>query len=122
MLYNIAAPDANQQEHRGQLYFPEQEEEQQIERHEDAHHACFQQQQQCHVFFDSWFFPAAYDCQHSQQGIQNDHRQAQTVHAQEVINAESETVCRKVNPWQVYWILRTIEVTEIVAVESDLEK
>src|SRR5581483_5652110 len=42
MLEYIAAPDTDQQEHRGQLDLPEEEEEQQIERQEDAHHARLQ--------------------------------------------------------------------------------
>ncbi len=60
----IVAPDADQEEHGRQLDFPEKEEEQEVKRKEDAHHACLQDQQQGHVFFHPWLLPAADDCQH----------------------------------------------------------
>ena len=41
----LVAPDADQEIHRDQHHFPEQEEEEQVERDEDADHAGFQHQQ-----------------------------------------------------------------------------
>src|ERR1700692_1719585 len=59
MPYLVITPDTDQQEHRSQLDFPEQEEEDQINRHKDTHHTRFQQQDQGNIFFDALFFPAA---------------------------------------------------------------
>jgi len=42
----LATPDSDQEEHRHQRRFEEQVEEQQIERHEDADHRRFQDQQE----------------------------------------------------------------------------
>src|SRR5258706_5389924 len=44
MLDGFVAPDTDQQEHRGQLNLPEEEEEQQVNGHKHAHDARFQQQ------------------------------------------------------------------------------
>src|SRR6266849_4193495 len=73
MLQSIVAPDADKQEHGGQFDFPEKEEEQQVERHKDAHHTRFQQQQESHVFFNAHLFPAADDGKHGEQRVKNDH-------------------------------------------------
>ena len=48
-----AAPDADQQVHRNQHSFPEDEEEEEIERHEDAEHAGLQDQEPDVVFLDA---------------------------------------------------------------------
>jgi hypothetical protein len=48
-----AAPDADQEVHRDQHGFPENEEEEEIERHEDAEHAGLQNQEPDVVFFDA---------------------------------------------------------------------
>ena len=44
------APDADQEVHRDQHHFPEDVEQEEVERHEDADHAGLQQQQQDVVF------------------------------------------------------------------------
>ena len=46
----VAAPHADQEIHRHQHHFPEQVEEEEIERHENAQHAHLQQQEQNVVF------------------------------------------------------------------------
>ena len=66
MLHRLGAPDTDQQEHRGQLDFPEEEEEEQVSRQEDTHDACFQDQHERHIFLDTHLLPAADDSQHSQ--------------------------------------------------------
>ena len=48
-----AAPDADQQVHRDQHGFPENEEEEEIERHEDAEHAGLQNQKPDVIFLDA---------------------------------------------------------------------
>ena len=48
-----AAPDADQQIHRDQHRFPENEEEEEIERHEDAEHAGLENQEPDVVFLDA---------------------------------------------------------------------
>ncbi len=48
-----AAPDADQQIHRHQHRFPENEEEEKIERHEDAEHSRLQHQKPDVIFFDA---------------------------------------------------------------------
>src|SRR5205823_13464043 len=55
MLDHVCSPDANQQEHRGQFDFPEEEEEQQVQSQKDAHHARLKQQEQGQIFFDALF-------------------------------------------------------------------
>src|SRR6266700_565198 len=101
MLDGLVAPDADEQEHRGQLNLPEQEEEQQIERHKHAHHTGFQQQQQGHVVLDVWPLPTTDDGQHHQQRVQDYQRQAQAVNTQEVVDLDADTTRVKINPRQV---------------------
>ncbi len=50
-----AAPDTDQEIHRHQHHFPEQEEQQEIERHERAKHAGLQHQQEDVVLLDALF-------------------------------------------------------------------
>ena len=49
----LAAPDADNQEHRDQACLEEQIEQHQIQRHEHAQHQGFQQQECDHVFLDA---------------------------------------------------------------------
>ena len=87
-----AAPDADQQEHRDQLDLPEEEEQEEIERGEDAHHAGFQEEQQRHVELAG----ACSICHEPitarkrQQRVEDEHRDAQAVGAERVIDAEVE--------------------------------
>ena len=48
-----AAPDADQQIHRHEHGFPEDEEEEEIERHENAEHAGLQNQKPDVIFLDA---------------------------------------------------------------------
>src|SRR5579885_1272508 len=101
MLDDIAAPDTDQQEHRGQLDLPEEEEEQQIERQEDAHHPRLQDQQQGYIILDARLLPAADNRQQRQQRVQEHHRQAQAINAQEVIDIELDRARFRLNPGNV---------------------
>ncbi len=118
----LVAPDTDEQEHRSQLDFPEDEEEQQVERHEDAHHTSFEQEQQSHILFDTVFLPAADNSQHGEQRIQNDHRQAESVNAETVINFEMHGAGLKVNPGQPCRVRRVDEIAKIKAIRHDTEE
>jgi len=47
-------PDADNQEHRDQARLEEEVEQDQVERHEDAKHQCFKEQECDHVFLDAF--------------------------------------------------------------------
>src|SRR5947209_1950710 len=89
VLDSLTPPNTDQQEHRGQLDFPEEEEEKQIEGQEDTHHASFQDEQQRHIFFDAYLLPAANDSEHRQQRVENDHWQAKPVNPQEIVDLQT---------------------------------
>src|SRR5579859_620858 len=112
MLDHIAAPETDQQEHRGQLNFPEQEEEQQVKRHKDAHYTRFQQQEQRHIVLHALLFPTTYYREHGQQRVQDHHRQAQAIDAQEVIDFEARRANGKVNPGNIDSIGQMAEITK----------
>src|SRR5205085_5863948 len=61
------APDADEEVHRQQHHFPEDIEQEEVQRQEGAHHACFQEQKQdqvtAHVLFN---LPAREDSQEAQ--------------------------------------------------------
>ena len=86
MLDGIAAPHTDQQEHGSQFHFPEEEEEEEVQRHKDAHDTSFQEKQQRHIIFDSLLLPPTNDREHCQQCVEYHHRQAQAVNTQVVIN------------------------------------
>src|SRR5258708_38048303 len=98
MLDGLTSPDADQQEHGGEFNFPEEEEEKQIHSREDAHHTSFKQQEQGHIFLHAHLLPTANHGQHSQQRVQNDQGQAQTINTQEEIDFEADRTSFKVNP------------------------
>ena len=50
-----AAPDADQEIHRHEREFPEDVEQEQVLRQENAHHADFEQQEEDHEFLDALF-------------------------------------------------------------------
>src|SRR6266852_6311327 len=122
MLHDLDPPDTDQEEHGSQFNFPEQEEEQQVERHEYAHHASFQDQHQGHIFLDTRFFPAANHCQHGQQGIQHDQGQTQPINTQEIADIELDITRLEGDPWQVYRVRQMVEVTKIITIEGDAEE
>ncbi len=47
-----AAPLVDQEVHRHESHFPEDKEDQQVERHKDAEHACLEEEEEHHVPFD----------------------------------------------------------------------
>ncbi len=51
----LAAPDADQEIHRHEHYFPENVEEDEVEGHENAEHAGLQQEKQDVIFFFAFF-------------------------------------------------------------------
>ena len=83
-----AAPDADQQVHRDQHRFPEHEEQEEIERHEDAQHAGLQNQKPDVVFLHALLDrgPRREDRDPSQQRGQHDQQERDAVDA-EVIPA-----------------------------------
>ena len=81
------APDADQEIHRQQHHFPEDVEQEEIQRHEHAHHAGVEHQQQGEVTLDALFDSEADEHRdEADQRRQQDHRDADAVHADEVID------------------------------------
>src|SRR5436305_8375320 len=122
MLHCLAAPDTDQQEHGGQFDFPEEKEKEQVDRHEDTHDACFQEQHQRHVFLDAHLLPPSDDSQHSQQGIEDDHGQAQSINTEVVIYSELYWTGFQIDPWQVNGIGEIFEITKMITVGGDAEE
>ncbi len=86
----VAAPDADQEVHRDQHHFPEQVEEEEIERHEDAQHARLQQQEENVVFLlaDLDGAPGRKDGDGAQQRGQHHQQEADAVDSQRVVRAD----------------------------------
>ena len=78
-----SAPDADQEVHRDEREFPEDVEQEQVLRQEDAHHAHFQQQEEEHEILDALFDrrPGGQDGDGGQEGGQQHQQDAQAVHA-----------------------------------------
>ncbi len=107
------APDGNQEIHRDDFNFPEQEEEQQVERGEYTQDAGLQQQQPGEIFPDSQMdFPGDQHHQETQDGHQEDQRQADAVHAQMIEGIDSR------NPGDLFLELHRPGET-LRAVEND---
>ncbi len=85
-----AAPDADQQVHRDQHGFPENEEEEEIERHEDAQHAGLQHQKPDVVFLHAILDrgPRGEDRDPAQQRGQHDQQERNAVDAEDVAGAD----------------------------------
>ncbi len=84
------APDADQQIHRHQHRFPENEEEEEIERHEDAEHAGLQHQKPDVVFLHAILNrrPRRQNRNPAQQRRQHDQQERNAVDAQHVTRAD----------------------------------
>src|SRR5258708_8958080 len=119
MIFGLTATDTNQQEHRSQLDFPEEEEEEEVQRDKDTHDARFQEQQQSQVFFNPRFLPATDHCQQSQQAVQHNHWQAQTINTQVVVNIEMQGASRKLNPGHLYTIPHIAQATKAFVIAQD---
>src|SRR5437899_12106617 len=80
----VAAPHADQKVHRDEHHFPEQVEEEEIERHEDAQHARLQQQKQNVVFLLAGLnrAPRRKNGNRAQNRGQHDQKEADTVDSQ----------------------------------------
>ena len=85
-----AAPDADQQVHRNQHGFPEDEEEEEIKRHEDAEHAGLQNQEPDVVFLDTILDggPGREDRDPAQQRGEHDEQEGNAVDADHVARAD----------------------------------
>ncbi len=83
------APDADQQIHRHQHRFPENEEEEKIERHEDAEHSRLQHQKPDVIFFDAVLDggPRRENRDPAQQRGEHDQQKRNAVNAQVVTRA-----------------------------------
>ncbi len=85
-----AAPDADQQVHRHQHGFPENKEEEEIERHEDAEHAGLQHQKPDVVFLHAILDrgPRRQNRDPSQQRGEHDQQERNAIDAQHVARAD----------------------------------
>ncbi len=88
--FSRAAPDADQQIHGDQHGFPENEEEEEIERHEDAQHAGLQDQKPDVVFLHPVLDrgPRGEDRNPAQQRGQHDQQEGNAVDAEDVAGAD----------------------------------
>ncbi len=85
----LAAPDADDQEHRDQTGLEEQVEQHQIKRQEHAQHQRFQHQEGDHVFLDAGFhIPAGGDDQRHQEGGQHHEQDRNPVDTHLVVQAQ----------------------------------
>ena len=103
------APDADDEVHGHQHGLPEDEEEQKIQRHEDAQHAGLQEQEEGVVFLQPVFngVPTRKNCQHADDGGQHHQQQAQPVDADVVGGAQRGNPLR---PFFELVVLRVVEV------------
>lgn len=78
------APQRNQEVHRYQHHLPEEEEQEQVQRHEDAEHATQNPQQveveEADALHD--FLPGTEDGQHADEAGEDHHQQRQAIHRQ----------------------------------------
>ena len=86
-----SAPDADQEVHRDEREFPEDVEQEQVLRQEDAHHAHFQQQEEDHEILDALFDrrPGGEDGDRGQEGGQQNQQDAQPIHAEVIMRYSS---------------------------------
>ena len=86
-----AAPDRDDEVHRDQHGFPEDKEEQEIERHEDAQHAGLQDQEKGVIFLETVLDrgPARQDRQEPDHRSQHHQQQSQPVDAEVVAGADA---------------------------------
>ena len=93
------APDADDEVHRHQHHFPEDVEEEEVERAEDAQHPDFEEQEEdvvlLHPLLDRR--PAAQDRDEAEQGRQDHQQQRHAVHAQLVLDAEGRDPLRRLD-------------------------
>ena len=83
------APDADEKVHRQEHHFPEDVEEEEVQRHEDAQHARLQEEEEdaigADVFLDR---PTGPHRQHAEERSEHDQRQADAVQAEMVVDVE----------------------------------
>src|SRR5581483_1225709 len=85
-----AAPDADEQIHRNQHGFPENEEEEEVERHEDAQHAGLQHQKPDVIFLDPVLDggPGGENRNPAEQRGQHDQQEGNAVDAEDVTGTD----------------------------------
>src|SRR5271156_837605 len=86
----IAAPDADQKIHRHQHHFPENVEQHEVQRHENAQHAGLQQQQQDVIFLFAFVDrrPGRQNRNRAQHRGQQHHQETQPVNSQREMRAD----------------------------------
>ena len=84
----VVAPDADEQVHRDEHHFPEEEEEEKVEREEDAYDADFQKQDGDEKFFDALLdaAPRTEDGDDGKERRQDDEEHADAVHAEVIVD------------------------------------
>src|SRR5439155_78126 len=85
-----AAPDADEEIYRHQRDLPEDIKEEEVQRGKDPQHPGLQQQKEEQIFLQPQLDPPGVgDRQQAQQGREHDQGQAQSIHAEMVVNAEA---------------------------------
>ncbi len=85
----LAAPDADDQEHRDQPRLEEEVKQNQIQRHEHAQHQCLEHQESDHVFLDAGFHvPTGRNHQWHHECRQHHKENADPIHAQFVLQTQ----------------------------------
>src|SRR5207244_5939957 len=91
----VASPRSDQEVHRNEHHFPENVEEEEVERDEDADHAGLQEQQQNVVFLGPLMdsAPGRKDGDHAQERGEHDEQQRSEEHTSE-LQSPDHLVCR----------------------------
>jgi len=112
-----ASPDADQEVHGQQHDLPEDVEEEEVQRHEGAHHAGFQEQEEgvvaLHAGLDP---PGSGDAEEAEQGGQEHHREGQAVHTDEVFDVKGR------NPSGVFDELEALLLVDAETGAAELRK
>jgi hypothetical protein len=85
----LAAPDADEEIHRNEHYFPKDVEEHEIERHEDTKHAGLEEEEEDVIFLFAFLNggPGREDRDKAEDGGEHDHEETQTVNTDGVTGA-----------------------------------
>ncbi len=87
----VAAPHADQKIHRHQHHFPENIKKEEVERHENAEHACLQHEQQNVVFLGAQLdgAPGRKNGDHAEECGEHDQEKADAIDAQGIFRADA---------------------------------
>src|SRR3989304_5784746 len=93
------APDPDKKVHREKHDFPEDVEEEEIQRNKHTHHAGIEKQEKRKVSFDRFVnSPRGEDCDEADQSREENHRHAQPVDPHEIIDVDAT---KPFNPFDV---------------------